>query len=129
MSIFFIVIMAAADEAELVHMVATQVAIDDRPSALRYPRGEGFGVQLPTQGVPLQLGKGRILREGTSVAIVSFGARLHEAGRGVGLRRGGEGRAAVGQRADGCAPLLLPHAHPSLTALLTSGCSLRASRR
>ena len=73
------VIMAAADEAELVHMVATQVAIDDRPSALRYPRGEGFGVQLPTQGVQLQLGKGRILREGTSVAIVSFGARLHEA--------------------------------------------------
>ena len=73
------VIMAAADEAELVHMVATQVAIDDRPSALRYPRGEGFGVQLPTMGLPLQLGKGRILREGTSVAIVSFGARLHEA--------------------------------------------------
>jgi 1-deoxy-D-xylulose-5-phosphate synthase len=73
------VIMAAADEAELVHMVATQVAIDDRPSALRYPRGEGFGVQLPTMGLPLQLGKGRILREGSSVAIVSFGARLHEA--------------------------------------------------
>ena len=73
------VIMAAADEAELVHMVATQVAIDDRPSALRYPRGEGFGVQLPTMGLPLQLGKGRVLREGTSVAIVSFGARLHEA--------------------------------------------------
>ncbi|MFN4283961.1 MAG: 1-deoxy-D-xylulose-5-phosphate synthase [Alphaproteobacteria bacterium] len=73
------VIMAAADEAELVHMVATQVAIDDRPSALRYPRGEGFGVQLPTLGAPLEIGKGRILREGTSVAIVSFGARLREA--------------------------------------------------
>jgi len=73
------VIMAAADEAELVHMVATQVAIDDRPSALRYPRGEGFGVPLPAIGEALQIGKGRIMREGTSVAIVSFGARLREA--------------------------------------------------
>ncbi|MBI1238973.1 MAG: 1-deoxy-D-xylulose-5-phosphate synthase [Alphaproteobacteria bacterium] len=72
------IIMAAADEAELMHMVATCAAIDDRPSAVRYPRGEGVGVQRPARGVPLQIGKGRILREGTSVAIVSFGARLGE---------------------------------------------------
>src|SRR6195256_1458517 len=72
------VIMAAADEAELVHMVATQVAIDDRPSALRYPRGEGMGVPMPTEGRPLEIGKGRILREGTKVALFSFGARLAE---------------------------------------------------
>jgi 1-deoxy-D-xylulose-5-phosphate synthase len=73
------VIMAAADEAELMHMVATQVAIDDRPSALRYPRGEGTGVQLPAEGSALPIGKGRILREGTSVAILSLGTRLAEA--------------------------------------------------
>ncbi|MGE5148664.1 MAG: 1-deoxy-D-xylulose-5-phosphate synthase [Rhodospirillaceae bacterium] len=72
------VLMAAADEAELVHMVATQVAIDDRPSALRYPRGEGLGVPMPEQGVPLEIGKGRILREGTSVALFSYGGRLGE---------------------------------------------------
>jgi 1-deoxy-D-xylulose-5-phosphate synthase len=72
------VIMAAADEADLVHMVATQVAIDDRPSALRYPRGEGIGVALPERGLPLEIGKGRILREGSKVALVSFGARLAE---------------------------------------------------
>jgi 1-deoxy-D-xylulose-5-phosphate synthase len=72
------VIMAAADEAELVHMVATQVAIDDRPSALRYPRGEGLGVQMPAEGKALEIGKGRILREGTKVALFSFGARLGE---------------------------------------------------
>ncbi len=72
------VLMAAADEAELVHMVATQVAIDDRPSALRYPRGEGLGVPMPKEGVPLEIGKGRILREGHKVAIFSFGARLGE---------------------------------------------------
>src|SRR5262249_36167506 len=59
------VVMAAADEAELVHMVATQVMIDDRPSAVRYPRGEGLGVQMPAEGQPLEIGKGRILREGT----------------------------------------------------------------
>ena len=58
------VIMAAADEAELVHMVATAVAIDDRPSRLRYPRGEGVGVEMPDEGMPLEIGKGRILREG-----------------------------------------------------------------
>src|SRR5207247_453999 len=72
------VIMAAADEADLVHMVATAAAIDDRPSALRYPRGEGMGVPLPAEGVPLEIGKGRVLREGTKVALFSFGARLAE---------------------------------------------------
>jgi 1-deoxy-D-xylulose-5-phosphate synthase len=72
------VLMAAADEAELVHMVATQVAIDDRPSALRFPRGEGVGVPLPAMGEALALGKGRILREGSSVALLSYGARLAE---------------------------------------------------
>ena len=72
------VIMAAADEAELVHMVATQVAIDDRPSALRYPRGEGVGLEMPEFGVPLEIGKGRIVREGHKVALLSFGTRLAE---------------------------------------------------
>ena len=72
------VVMAAADEAELVHMVATARAIDDRPSALRYPRGEGMGVPLPKEGEVLPIGKGRILREGNSVAILNFGARLSE---------------------------------------------------
>ncbi len=72
------VVMAAADEAELVHMVATARALDDRPSAFRYPRGEGVGVPLPAIGEPLALGKGRILREGSSVAILSFGTRLAE---------------------------------------------------
>ncbi|MGP0093704.1 MAG: 1-deoxy-D-xylulose-5-phosphate synthase [Xanthobacteraceae bacterium] len=72
------VLMAAADEADLVHMVATAVAIDDRPSALRYPRGEGLGVPMPAEGKPLEIGKGRILREGTKVALFSFGARLGE---------------------------------------------------
>src|SRR5690242_10606203 len=72
------VLMAAADEAELVHMVATAAAIDDRPSALRYPRGEGLGVPMPEEGKPLEIGRGRILREGTKVALLSFGARLGE---------------------------------------------------
>ena len=72
------VIMAAADEAELVHMVATAAAIDDGPSAVRYPRGEGIGVPMPVEGKPLAIGKGRILREGTRVALFSFGARLAE---------------------------------------------------
>ena len=72
------VLMAAADEAELVHMVSTAVAIDDRPSALRYPRGEGLGVPLPAEGKPLEIGKGRIVREGSKVALLSFGARLGE---------------------------------------------------
>ena len=72
------VVMAAADEAELVHMVATQVAIDDRPSAVRYPRGEGLGVPMPAEGKPLEIGKGRIVREGHKVALLSFGGRLGE---------------------------------------------------
>jgi 1-deoxy-D-xylulose-5-phosphate synthase len=72
------VVMAAADEAELVHMVATQVALDDRPSALRYPRGEGLGVPMPAEGVPLEIGKGRVLREGHKVALLSLGGRLGE---------------------------------------------------
>jgi len=73
-----IVLMAAADELELMHMVATAAAIDDRPSAFRYPRGEGSGLELPKRGTPLEIGRGRILREGTSVAILSYGARLQE---------------------------------------------------
>jgi 1-deoxy-D-xylulose-5-phosphate synthase len=72
------IVMAAGDEAELVHMVATAAAIDDRPSALRYPRGEGMGVPLPEEGRPLDIGKGRVLREGSKVALFSFGARLAE---------------------------------------------------
>jgi 1-deoxy-D-xylulose-5-phosphate synthase len=72
------VLMAAADEAELVHMVATAVAIDDRPSALRYPRGEGLGVPMPAEGKPLEIGKGRIIQEGHKVALLSYGARLGE---------------------------------------------------
>ncbi|MEQ8193885.1 MAG: transketolase C-terminal domain-containing protein, partial [Rhodospirillales bacterium] len=72
------VLMAAADEAELVHMVRTAVEIDDRPSAVRYPRGEGVGVEMPEEGVALEIGKGRIVREGDKVAILSFGTRLAE---------------------------------------------------
>src|SRR5215470_4711549 len=72
------VVMAAADELELMHMVATAAQIDDRPSAFRYPRGEGVGIELPARGTPLPIGKGRILREGTKIAILNFGARLAE---------------------------------------------------
>jgi 1-deoxy-D-xylulose-5-phosphate synthase len=72
------VMMAAADEADLVHMVATAVAIDDRPSALRYPRGDGIGVEMPAQGVPLTVGRGRVVREGSIVALLSLGTRLAE---------------------------------------------------
>jgi 1-deoxy-D-xylulose-5-phosphate synthase len=72
------VLMAAADEVELMHMVATTAQIDDRPSALRYPRGEGWGLQRPAEGSVLELGKGRVLREGTSIAILSYGTRLQE---------------------------------------------------
>ena len=72
------VLMAAADEAELAHMVATAAAIDDRPSAFRYPRGEGTGVAIPENAAPLEIGKGRIVREGTAVALLSFGTRLPE---------------------------------------------------
>src|SRR5258707_5195146 len=72
------VVMAAADELELMHMVATAAQIDDRPSAFRYPRGEGVGMELPAGGTPLEIGKGRILREGTKIAILNFGTRLAE---------------------------------------------------
>ncbi len=72
------VVMAAADEAELVHMVATAAAYDAGPIAVRYPRGEGIGVEMPLEGKPLEIGRGRILREGSKVAILSFGARLAE---------------------------------------------------
>jgi 1-deoxy-D-xylulose-5-phosphate synthase len=73
-----IVIMAPADEAELVHMVATAASINDRPSAFRYPRGEGVGVDLPEQGEILEIGKGRMMCEGSKVAILSYGTRLQE---------------------------------------------------
>ncbi len=72
-------IMAAADEAELVHMVATAAAYNDGPIAFRYPRGEGVGVDMPEFGVPLKIGKGRVMREGTRVALLSLGTRLGEA--------------------------------------------------
>jgi 1-deoxy-D-xylulose-5-phosphate synthase len=72
------VLMAAADEAELARMVATAAAIDDRPSAFRYPRGDGLGVAIPEDPRPLEIGRGRILREGTSVALLSLGTRLAE---------------------------------------------------
>jgi len=70
--------MAASDEAELAHMVATAVAIDDRPSAFRYPRGDGIGIAIPELAEPLEIGRGRIVREGTAAAILSFGTRLGE---------------------------------------------------
>jgi 1-deoxy-D-xylulose-5-phosphate synthase len=84
------VVMAAADEAELMHMVATAASIDDRPSAFRFPRGEGVGVDLPERGEVLEIGKGRIVQQGARVAILSFGARLSE------CLRAGEALAAKG---------------------------------
>jgi 1-deoxy-D-xylulose-5-phosphate synthase len=72
------VVMAAADEADLVHMVATAAAHDAGPIAFRYPRGEGMGVEMPARGIPLAIGKGRVMREGARVAILSFGTRLAE---------------------------------------------------
>jgi len=72
------VIMAAADEAELRHMVATAVAIDDGPSAVRFPRGEGIGVEVPAEGTILEIGRGRIMREGSAAALLSLGTRLGE---------------------------------------------------
>ena len=72
------VVMAAADEAELTHMVATAAAYDEGPIAFRYPRGEGVGVEMPQHGVPLEIGKGRIVRQGTQVALLSLGTRLAE---------------------------------------------------
>ena len=72
------IIMAAADEAELVHMIATARDINDAPSAIRYPRGEGVGVELPDHGTPLPIGRGRVLRKGSTVAILSLGSRLKD---------------------------------------------------
>ena len=72
------VVMAAADEAELVHMVATAAAYDEGPIAFRYPRGDGVGVEMPAKGTPLEIGKGRIIREGSGVALLSLGTRLAE---------------------------------------------------
>lgn len=84
------VVMAAADEAELVHMVATAAAYDDGPIAFRYPRGEGVGVDLPESGEVLEIGKGRIIQEGKRVAILSFGTRLEE------VQKAGEALSARG---------------------------------
>ena len=72
------VLMAAADEAELIHMIKTAIAIDDRPSAFRYPRGNGIGIEMLEKAKVLQIGKGRVLLEGTKVALLSYGTRLHE---------------------------------------------------
>ena len=72
------VVMAAADEAELVHMVATAADHNDGPIAFRYPRGDGVGVEMPSRGVPLEIGKGRMIRQGARVAILSFGTHLAE---------------------------------------------------
>jgi 1-deoxy-D-xylulose-5-phosphate synthase len=72
------VLMAPSDEAELAHMIATACEIDDRPSAFRYPRGDGIGVEIPELAAPLEIGRGRIVREGTAVAILSLGTRLQE---------------------------------------------------
>ncbi len=72
------IVMAAADEAELRHMVRTALEIDDRPSAFRFPRGEGMGVELPERGTALEIGKGRMISEGNRVAILNFGTRLKE---------------------------------------------------
>ena len=74
-----IVVMAPSDEAELMHMVATAAAYDDGPSAIRYPRGEGVGIDLPEEGEVLEIGKGRVLQEGSTVALLSLGTRLQEA--------------------------------------------------
>jgi 1-deoxy-D-xylulose-5-phosphate synthase len=87
------VLMAAADEADLKHMVATQVAIDDRPSGLRYPRGEGVGVDMPAVGKALEVGRGRILKEGNKIALLSYGTRLAE------CLKAAEQLAAMGLRA------------------------------
>ena len=73
------ILMGASDEVELMHMIATQAQIDDRPSACRYPRGEALGLEMPERGTPLEIGKGRIIREGTKVAILSYGTRLQDA--------------------------------------------------
>ncbi len=79
------VLMAAADEVELARMVATATTIDDRPSAFRYPRGNGIGLAIPVEPKILQIGKGRIVREGTTIALLSLGGRLEEAGKAADL--------------------------------------------
>ncbi|MEX5727762.1 1-deoxy-D-xylulose-5-phosphate synthase [Rhodovulum iodosum] len=84
------VVMAAADEAELVHMVATAAAHDAGPIAFRFPRGEGVGVPMPEKGVPLEIGKGRMIQEGRRVALLNFGARLKE------VKEAGQALAAQG---------------------------------
>jgi 1-deoxy-D-xylulose-5-phosphate synthase len=76
-----IVVMAPSDEAELMHMTATAAAYDDGPSAVRYPRGEGVGIELPAKGVPLEIGKGRMITEGSTIAILSIGTQLTEANK------------------------------------------------
>ena len=76
-------VMAAADEAELIHMVATAAAHDDGPIAFRYPRGEGVGVDMPERGVPLEIGRARMIAEGNRVALLSFGTRLSEVQKAV----------------------------------------------
>ena len=72
------VVMAASDESELVKMINTSIDINDRPSAFRYPRGNGIGVELPNLNEKLEIGKGRIIKEGKNVALINFGARLNE---------------------------------------------------
>ena len=89
------VVMAAADEAELMHMVATAAAYDDGPIAFRYPRGPGVGVELPERGEVLEIGRGRLLREGTDVAILSLGTRLQEALRAASLLQEEHGLSAT----------------------------------
>lgn len=74
-----VVLMAAADEVELMDMVATAAQIDDAPSAFRFPRGEATGLEMPERGTPLSIGKGRVLREGTKIAVLSYGTRLQDA--------------------------------------------------
>ncbi len=76
-----IVVMAPSDECELMHMTATAAAYDDGPSAVRYPRGEGVGIELPAKGTPLEIGKGRIITEGSTIALLSIGTELHEAAK------------------------------------------------
>ncbi len=112
------VVMAAADEAELVHMVATQVAIDDRPSALRYPRGEGIGVPMPAEGMPLEIGKGRIVARGHQgrAALVRRPARANASRRPTSSPR------------SDCRPRSRTRASPSRSTPICS-CGSRASTR
>src|SRR3569832_2358568 len=97
------VIMAAADEGDLAHMVATAVAIDDRPAALRYPRGEGIGLPLPERGQPLEIGRGRIVRAGNAVALLTLGGR-HQECLMAADKHAALGGAAAGAGARGAGP-------------------------